>query len=193
MKTIKLLSFFIVAAVIFSSCDAIVEKTSKTVETVETISFTTTDASLVPQDKQNVKNALSKLYEDESSRSKIEDQLKKYGLNIKNISDLEVTKVTATFESLADAKLFNNLEFRIQNRTIAKQTAIATTTSIDLSLADYIVDRKETWKVYMDVWLSGENVLISIYNDGIVPKGIKVKLAYTVKGTVSPLYNYSTK
>ena len=177
MKTIKLLSFFIVATVIFSSCDAIADSLSKDVAGSIDINFTTTGGALTAKGLQKVKIATNDvfIYDSVMTLSHVDVELAKVGMDRKNIRSLELDSVTFELPTDADALKFTGVKLYIETGLTAQQEGIVSGKTFKLVIKD---------KNRLEYGLEDQgDIHIQISNPTPIQKGIvvKAKLHYTAK------------
>jgi hypothetical protein len=185
MKTIKLLSFFIVATVIFSSCDAIADSLSKEVDGTMNIDFTTTGEPLTAPDglqkANNATNADIIIYNEPFQLSEVRDELKKYGLDIHNFRDLTITSATFTLPTTADAQKFAGAKILVYDQLLGQQEGSITSNTFNLVIKDQGVLFNT-----IRFWATSH---VKITNPIQLPKGLDVKVKINYTGVLSPIRN----
>jgi hypothetical protein len=124
MKTIKLLSFFIVATVILSSCDAIADTLAKDVEGTTNINFTTKDAPLTaPSGLQKANNAIEGViaYDSVLNTAQIDAELEKVNMTRDNIRSITLTLATFTLPTTTAALGFVGAKLYVDGVLVAQQ------------------------------------------------------------------------
>ena len=138
MKTIKLLSFFIVATVIFSSCDAIADTLAKDVEGSTKINFTSTGKSLsAPNGLQKANNVLNPEYveyDKPMSTTEIDTELAKVSLTRENLRSITLTEVEFTLPNSTDASRFAGAKLYVDNVLTAQQEGTITGSTLTMAI-----------------------------------------------------------
>lgn len=179
MKTIKLLSLFIVATVIFSSCDAIADTLSKDVDGTMNIDFTTTGEPITAPDglqkANNATNADIIIYNQPFSISDVRTELKKYGLDVRNFYKITITSATFTLPTTADAQKFAGAKILVYDMLLGQQEGTITSNTFNLVVKDQNVLFNT-----IRFWATSH---VKITNPIQLPKGldVKVKINYTAK------------
>jgi len=177
MKTIKLLSFFIVATVIFSSCDAIADTLAKDVEGTTSINFTTTDAPLsAPSGLQKANNAEIVEYDQTLNTTEIDAELEKVGMTRDNIRSITLLAAAFTLPNATAAQGFFGVKLYVDGVLVAQQEGtIAGTTIVGLVIKDAAA--------FENAVSNGGRIKITSTTK--LPKGIAVKLALEYRAKVS--------
>ncbi len=181
MKTIKAISFLIGIVLILSSCDSIIEKTSKTVEgEAPVIEFTTTGSAAAPGvGMQAVKsgiNAEYTLYEKEQNLDYIYDKLDDNGLSINKLREFSVTLVRVELPSSTIALLSSGLKFYMDNVLIAQQEGAISGTSITLVV--------KSADVLKSIKSANKKVNVKITSPSVLPVGLLIKLHYNYSARI---------
>jgi hypothetical protein len=175
MKTTKTLSLFIGLVLILSSCDSIIEKTSKTVEgEAPVIEFTTTSSSAAPEaGLQAVKSAIdaeNTLYEEDQELDYIYDKLEENDLSIKKLREFDITQVRLELPTPTIALLCTGLKFYIDNVLIAQQEGTISGTEITLAL--------KSTDVLENIKSSDKKLTVKITSPSPLPANLLIRLFY---------------
>lgn len=181
MKTIKAISFLIGIVLILSSCDSIIEKTSKTVEgEAPAIEFTTIGSAAAPGvGMQAIKsgiNAEYTLYEKEQNLDYIYDKLEDNGLSINKLREFSVTQVRVELPTAAAALLSSGLKFYMDNVLIAQQEGSISGTSITLAVINA--------DVLKSIKSANKKVKVKITTSSSLPIGLLIKLYYNYSARI---------